>query len=393
MSRGSANGNGKSPATVAFDTWCLGGHARNQGVHIYAGQLLGHFREMGPRFGIEVAPYVSAGSDNKANSFAAAPGFHPRETNLLKFSRLWRYGGACTLASMQRVDLVFSPHCTSLYLGKLPPSVVTIHDVIPLVGHWGLPRISQILRFFLWWSAKTSRAIITVSEYSKTDLLNAYGLPESKVFVIYNGYDKTLFNTAAPGPDLPPLLQRLGIARPYIVHHGAIKPNKNLKRLVQAFHLLIGRNKNLDFDLVLAGPLGWEYDGVLAAAKERPGNVVFTGALSDHDLSMLVKGASLAVYPSLYEGFCLPMVEAMACGVPTIASSTSCLPEVSGGALKYFDPLSVEDLANCMEEVLESADVKKELSEKALARANTFDWQRSAEQTLEVLKQQLVNGN
>lgn len=393
MSRSTANGNGKAGATIAFDTWCLGEHARNQGVHIYAGQLLSRFREMGPRFGIEFAPYVSAGTDNKANSFPPAPGFHPRETGLLKFSRLWRYGGACTLASLQRVDLVFSPHCTSLYVGKLAPSVVTIHDVIPLLGHWGLPRISQILRFFLWWSAKTSRAIITVSHYSKMDLLNAYKLSESKVVVIYNGYDKTLFNTVAPGPELQPLLKQLGAARPYILHHGTIKPNKNLTRLVQAFQLLLQRNRNLDLDLVLAGPFGWEYEDVLAAAHQGPGKVIFTGALSDDDLALLVKGARLAVFPSLYEGFCLPMVEAMACGVPTIASNTSCLPEISGGLLRYFDPQSVEEMVNCMEQALESESLRRELVEKGRARAEYFDWQRCAEETLAVLKQQLANGN
>ena len=393
MSRATANGRGRAAATVAFDTWCLGGHARNQGVHVYAGQLLSHFREMGPRFGIEVAPYVSAGADNKANSFAPAPGFQPRETGLLKFSRLWRYGGACTLASLQKVDLVFSPNCTSLYFGKLAPAVVTIHDVIPLVGHWGLPRISRILRFFLWCSAKHSRAIITVSEFSKTDLLNAYSLPESKVFVVYNGYDKAIFNSVSPGPGLQDLLKNLGIARPYVLHHGAIKPNKNLAKLIQAFHLLVDRNKNLDLDLVLAGPLGWEYEPVLAAANQGPGNVIFTGALCDQDLGALVKGASLAVFPSLYEGFCLPIVEAMACGVPTIASRSSCLPEISGGVLKYFDPGSAEEMASCMEQILESDDLKRELSEKGQARANYFDWRRSAEQTLTVLRQQLANDN
>ena len=393
MSHAAVNGNGKAHATVAFDTWCLGGHARNQGVHIYAGQLLSHFREMGPRSGIQFAPYVSSGSDNQANSFLAAPGFQPRETGLLKFSRLWRYGGACTLASLQRVDLVFSPHCTSLYFGNLAPAVITIHDVIPLLGHWGLPRISQILRFFLWRAAKASRAIITVSNYSKTDLLNAYRIPESKVFVIYNGYDKTLFNTLDPGSGLQNLLKQLGISRPYILHHGAIKPNKNLGRLIQAFHLLVERNKNLDLDLVLAGPLGWEYESVLAAANQGPGNVIFAGALSDHDLGALVKGASLAVYPSLYEGFCLPMVEAMACGVPTISSNSSCLPEISGGMLRYFDPKSVEEMAGRMEEALEHEELRRELSEKGLARASDFDWQRTAEQTLGVLKQQLANGN
>jgi len=386
---GHANGN----ATVAFDTWCLGGHARHQGVHVYANELLGHFREMGPQYGIEVRPYVSAGIDNRANAYAAAPGFQPRPTGLLKFGRLWRYGGACTLASLQGVDLVFSPNCTSLYVEKFAPAVVTIHDVIPLVSDWGIRRIAEILRFFLWWSAKMSRAIITVSQYSKADLLNAYRIPESKVFVVYNGYNKRIFNNVAPDPArLRSLLTRLGVVRPYILHHGVIKPNKNLKRLIHAYQALRERNTNLDLDLVLAGPLGWEYEGVLAAATRGPGNVVLTGPLSDEELAMLVKGASLSVIPSLYEGFCLPMVETMACGTPTIASNTSCLPEISGGVLRYFNPLSEEEISASMEEVLENSDLQKDLAEKGSARANEFDWQRCAEETLAVLSKFALNG-
>ena len=381
-----ANGQAHASATIAFDTWCLGGYARNQGVHVYANELLSHFREMGPRYGIDVRPYVSAGIDNRANAFVAAPGFQPCSTGLLKFSRLWRYGGACTLASLQGVDLVFSPNYTSLYVEKFAPSVVTIHDVIPLVCDWGPRRISEILRFFMWWSAKMSRAIITVSQYSKADLLNAYGMPESKVVVVYNGYDKQIFNCLVPDPALlRRLLRRLGVARPYILHHGVIKPNKNLKRLIHAFGALLERNKNLDLDLVLAGPFGWAYEEVLAAASLGPGNVVFTGPLSDGELGMLVKGASLCVIPSLYEGFCLPMVEAMACGIPTIASNVSCLPEISGGVLRYFNPQSEEEMSALMEEVLENSDLQKELSEKGSARANQFDWQRCAEETLTVL--------
>jgi len=172
-----------------------------------------------------------------------------------------------------------------------------------------------------------------------------------------------------------------------------MKPNKNLKRLLHAYQALRERNTNLDLDLVLVGPLGWEYEGVLAAASRGPGNVVLTGPLADEELAILVKGASLSVIPSLYEGFCLPMVEAMACSTPTIASNVSCMPEISGGVLRYFNPLSEEEISASMEEVLENSDLQKDLAEKGSARANQFDWQRCAEETLAVLKQQLANGN
>ena len=150
---------------------------------------------------------------------------------------------------------------------------------------------------------------------------------------------------------------------------------------------MLSRNRNLDLELVLAGPLGWECDEIVAAANGTDGGrVILTGALDDPDVALLVKGASLAVIPSLYEGFCLPMVEAMACGTPTVVSNASCLPEVSGGVLKYFDPGSVEDMADCMEKTLEDRELLAELTREGKERAGFFDWQRCATQTLAILK-------
>jgi glycosyltransferase involved in cell wall biosynthesis len=385
---------GRGAGTIAFDTWCLNAHARNHGVHVYASKLLEHFRELAPQYGVEVRPYASTAADNDAKLLEGAPGFRPRETALLRFNRLWRFGGACALAGLHGADLVFSPHCTSLYIGNFAPAVITIHDVIPVHMPWASRRITATVRFCLWSAAKFSRAVITVSQHSKTDLLNLYGIPDSKVFVIYNGCNQSVFNNVVPDPErLHDLLARLGVARPYILHHGAIKPNKNLKRLIQSYRLLAERNRNLELDLVVAGPLGWEYEDVLSAASQGPGKVILTGALNDVDLGMLVKGASLAVFPSLYEGFCLPMIEAMACGVPTIAANSSCLPEVSGGVLRYFNPESVEEMSACIEGALENDDLRRELSEKGRARASQFDWRRCAEETMEVLKEQLAVSN
>jgi glycosyltransferase involved in cell wall biosynthesis len=148
--------------------------------------------------------------------------------------------------------------------------------------------------------------------------------------------------------------------------------------------------------LVLAGPLGWEYESVLMEANRRTGprgNVIFTQALSDLDLARLIKKARLAVIPSLYEGFCLPLVESMACGIPTIAANRSCLPEISGGVLRYFDPESTDEMAVCMEEVLESQELRQKLSDQGLRQAAQFDWGRCAEETLTILAQAAKSGN
>jgi glycosyltransferase involved in cell wall biosynthesis len=134
--------------------------------------------------------------------------------------------------------------------------------------------------------------------------------------------------------------------------------------------------------------MGWGCDEVIHAAANRNGSrgaVIFAGMLPDAELALLIKGASLAVVPSLYEGFSLPMVEAMACGTPTIASSTSCLPEISGDALAYFDPLSVDDMASRMHSALVDSGLNQRLRQNGTARAREFSWERCARETLQVL--------
>jgi glycosyltransferase involved in cell wall biosynthesis len=182
------------------------------------------------------------------------------------------------------------------------------------------------------------------------------------------------------------LLARLGVRGPYIFHHGMVQLRKNLGRLVKAYDLLRSR-RNLDLQLVLAGPFGFGSKQVIDAARRQiaEGNIVFTGPIDSSDLAILLKGASLCVIPSLYEGFCLPMVEAMACGAPTVVANSSCLPEVSGGVLRYFDPLSEEDIASTMENVLDHSDLQQELVSQGLQRTLEFSWRRCALETLTAL--------
>jgi len=372
---------------IAVDTWVLGGQSRNHGVHQYAAQLLCHFRELAASYGVEIQPYICAGAENGANSLAPADGFQPRNTGLLRRSRAWRHGGAYALAWLRGVDLVFNPHCVSRY-GRQVPVVTTIHDLIPIVLPWP-SRLAKTLSFLLRSAAKSSCAIITVSEFSKSDIVNVLGVPESRVFVVYNGCDHETFRSFCGDPARnQEVLRRLGIQRSYIIHYGAIKPNKNLPRLIEAYRKLIERNPNLDLDLVLAGAEDSGYEEILAAVRQHAGGrgqVILTGALPIDDLVAVIQGASLAVFPSLYEGFCLPMIESMACGTPTIAARASCLPEISGSVLRYFDPLNVEEMSACMEVVLEDREVRAQLSAKGQARARQFDWRTSAEKTLALL--------
>ncbi|HEY1939521.1 MAG TPA: glycosyltransferase family 1 protein [Candidatus Angelobacter sp.] len=376
---------------VAFDASVLQPRYRNHGIQVYARNLLCGLSRSAERYGIEIRPLISKKKDESTNGLNDAPGFHLRKTSLQRFDRFWRYGGAAAAAFLDRADIMLNPNGASLPIGALLPTVTTIHDLTPMVMPCFPRRMTFLLKFLLSRSAKSSAAIITVSEHSKRDIVRLCGIPESKIFVMYEGYDRNLFHDGPPDSvALQTLCARLGIHRPYILHHGAIQPRKNLPRLIAAYRKVLARNHQLDFDLVLAGPLAWQFEKTVAAGqnvKGCRGKVVFTGALSDSDLSILLRGSVLEVISSLYEGFCLPMIEAMACGIPTIAAQSSCLPEISGGVLRYFDPYSVEEMATCMEEALLSSDLREELVYGGKERAQRFSWELCAEETLSILAQ------
>jgi glycosyltransferase involved in cell wall biosynthesis len=282
---------------------------------------------------------------------------------------------------------MFIPTATTLPVGQVP-AVCTIHDVTPITMPSHSAPVSALQRVLLKGCARFSRVIVTSSECSKRDIVAHLGVPEDKVVVIHDGCDQSLFNPNPPAmAALAALRARLGIDKPYLIHHGTIQPRKNLKRLIEAFHQMLADNADLDFDLVLAGQLGWASDDIVntAAKRDGRGRVILAGVLGDSDLALLIKGATLAVVPSLYEGFSLPMVEAMACGVPTIASSTSCLPEISGDALAYFDPLSIEEMAACMLAVLRDSELSLRLRQNGIDRARKFTWEQCSRQTLDVL--------
>jgi glycosyltransferase involved in cell wall biosynthesis len=374
---------------IAIDSWTLASRFRCQGTYVYTQNLLREFKKIARHDSrLRFSLFASDRNGNDAVKVAPEENFELRSSTLLDYDRLWRFGGAGLSASRSRADVMFIPTAATLPIG-LVPAVCTIHDVTPITMPSHSTRVSAMQRVLLKGCARFSRTIITSSECSKRDIVALLGVPNRKVVVIHDGCDQTLFNADPPDPTALAILHaRLGIERPYVLHHGTIQPRKNLKRLIDAFRLMRSNDANLDCDLVLAGQQGWASEEILSAAANSAGaraKVVLASVLGDSDLALLIKGASLAVVPSLYEGFSLPMVEAMACGVPTVASGTSCLPEISGNVLAYFDPLSIEDMAACMHTVLRDSDLICRLRQKGIDRAREFTWERCARETLDVL--------
>jgi glycosyltransferase involved in cell wall biosynthesis len=269
------------------------------------------------------------------------------------------------------------------------PLVVTVHDLallrFPELGTPALRRLVGLARP----ATAMARLVIADSEATARDLRELLGVPAAKVRVVHPGGDA---HPAAPDAVAARqhVHRRFGIAGPYLLHVGTLEPRKNLERLVRAYARVRARVGTAPL-LVLAGGRGWGADRIVrtVAALGLADAVRFTGAVPHDDLPTLYAAAELFVYPSLYEGFGLPVVEAMACGAPVVTSNVSSLPEVAGDAAVLVDPRDESAIGDAVVDLLQDDRARAELRARGLARARQFTWARCAEQTWAVYEEAL----
>jgi alpha-1,3-rhamnosyl/mannosyltransferase len=235
----------------------------------------------------------------------------------------------------------------------------------------------------------TERAhrIIAVSEATRRDLIELLGIPAERISVVYEASDERF--RPLPPAVVQPILADYGLTYGnYLLSLGTLEPRKNYVRLIEAYALLNAARNDL-LPLVIAGARGWHDSDILAAPGRygMEGRIRFLGAVSDADLPALIAGARIFVYPSLYEGFGLPALEALACGVPVIVSNSSSLPEVVGDAGLLCDPYDPESIAAQIRRLLEDEQLAEQLRQAGPRRAAAFSWQRAARETLEVYRQ------
>lgn len=293
------------------------------------------------------------------------------------------------LVRRRRLRLVHDP--TGIYPLCLAPcrTVVTLHDAFPLVT----PRTSTLLenllyRLWLPFALPRADAVITVSQHSQQDILRRLPLRKERLFVIPNAHSPA-FRPLTP-QQVQPVLDRHALAFPYILYVGSLEPRKNLLRLLQAYAVL--RDSLPAWHLVIVGARNfWKSSPVLQTVRSLGLSawVHFTGFVPEDDLPALYSAASLFVFPSLYEGFGLPPLEAMACGVPVVASNSTSLPEVVGDAALLVDPCDVGQIALAMQRVLSDPALAADLRQRGLARAARFTWRRMAQETLDVYRRVL----
>lgn len=286
-------------------------------------------------------------------------------------------------------------HSTHYVLPLFVPSrvVVTIHDIIHLLYPQFLPNRLAFIYAQRMMRRSLNRAdrAIAVSENTKTDLMEYFGLESDEIRVVYNGVDET-FRQPLPHEDLERWFRQLDIRQPYLLFVGNPKPHKNLDRVIQAY----ARALELEaFD----GPLICVGDRTAAHFKLRQraeqlgiaDRLRLLGHVAQEALPALYQGATLFLYPTLYEGFGLPVIEAMASNTPVLTSNTSALKEVAGGCAHLVDPLDTERMAKAIARLMTDDEYRESLAEKGLARSRDFRWSLAAEKTLELYREVLAS--
>ena len=318
------------------------------------------------------------------------------EMCLLPWRRAWTHRALAREVLRRPPGVLFVPaHVVPFVLParRLPPAVVTVHDL----GYRAFPQAHPLRgRLYLdWatrWSVHAAARVIAVSAATRRDLAHAYGAPPARVAVVHEA--------AAPVPpltagEIAAVQARYGLARPYALYVGTLQPRKNLVRLLQAYASLHGAPLSAadpGFDLVLAGAPGWLSAPILdeAARLERgglAGRIHLPGYVPDGDRAALLRGARLFCYPSLYEGFGLPILEAQSAGAPVVTARNSSLPEVAGDAALLVDPEDVDALAAAMLRLARDEELRQRLIRAGYENISRFSWEKAARETLAVLEQ------
>lgn len=373
---------------VIVDVTALDTPSRHRGIGRYVVNLCRALANTSERRGLALAGLIRhkgklVGALDPSFGFTGDPGLAITSLGYQrhKMERRFYLG---TLAHATGARLLHLPDPPGTPIDMRLPRVVTCHDLIPLILHRhylkvpgarALQRVRDFARY------RTAERVIAVSHSTKRDLIEHLGVPAERVDVVYHGVDHERFNRAAAARERARLAERLGFAGPFVLYLGAGDARKGVDLLVSAYP----RTRLADdMPLVVAGPLSDAQRARLSSIAAAEGvDMRLFGYVEDDLVPALYRACHLHVFPSAYEGFGLPVLEALACGAPTVTTRTSSLGEVAGDAALTIGERTVEALAAAMDELGGDSALRAELSARGVAHAQTFTWQRCASETLE----------
>jgi glycosyltransferase involved in cell wall biosynthesis len=362
---------------VGINAHLLAGEAgyRQAGIHQYIAQVLRYLPQEERQLRYTI--FTQQGHHLERSDLLTIPSRWPTERRLARIG--WEQLVWPWLARRLSLDLLHSMAFVTPFVAPCP-TVVTVYDLsfkhypesFPRGQRWYLQ--SQTAR-----SVRQARRVITISESGRQDVHRFFDVPLNQIDVVYPGVGDEF--RPFPPTAVQQFCQQKGLPEHFILHVGTLQPRKNIPILLEA----LARLKQSDVSLVLVGGKGWLFAEIFARVealglRER---VIFTGYVPAEELPLWYNAASLLVFPSLYEGFGMPIVEAMACGTPVIAAATSSIPEATGEAGLLFDEQNVETLVKCLTAVLQNPDLAHTLREAGLHQAQKFSWEQAGKQTAE----------
>lgn len=351
---------------------------KTRGVGYYLLNLLEYFNKIAT----EDSFYLySTGSI--LHDFSKSQNWHNRFGTIPLPGSFWLQTQGKRFIKKDQIDTFFAPaHILPL---KLPPNikkVLAIHDMVSIYYPATMANYNRLIHnLFFKPSVKYADHIITMSEFIKKSIVEYFGIDGAKIATIYEGVSNK-FRPYEKNEVLS-VLDRYGLKKPFILSVGTLEPRKNYPILLQAF-----KHLKIDYDLVVVGKKGWKADNVFTTIRNLglENRVIILGYVNGEDMPYLYNAAEVFVFPSIYEGFGLPVLEALASGVAVVCSNSSSLPEVGGDAAIYFDPKSVDALTVKIQKILQDNQLRSSLREKGFIQARKFDWKITAQKTLAILK-------
>lgn len=314
--------------------------------------------------------------------------FKPKTHNDLSAPKrlMWDQFGVPKLAKDHKIDILHQPSFSApiFYSGKV---VVTVHDLIAIKFGSDIPFFSR--QFFSRWmpfSYRKADKIIAISEHTKKDIIKYLHINENKIKVIPLAADEK-YQQINDKLRLEKIKSKYRTGANYLLHIGTLNPRKNLGFMIDVFAQIANRYPN--YNLVITGKEGWYYENLYQQVRDLGlvNRVIFTGYIEEQDKVDLYNGAAIFVFPSIYEGFGLPPLEAMSCGIPVISSNTSSMPEVIDNAGILLSPTDKNSWIKAIRLIIDDAKIRKNLQAKGLERAKKFSWKKSAQETLKVYEE------
>jgi glycosyltransferase involved in cell wall biosynthesis len=356
----------------------LGETYRSAGINRYIQNLLRALPDVAPGW--------------QLTAFVGDPRFRPSPGLAVHYARwptanpwmriLWEQGAQPWVAWRERLDLLHAlAYVTPVVVSC--PTVVTVHDL-------SFVRYPEAFRPFnrLYLRVMTRRSVFRASRViadsfsTRDDMVRLWGVPAGRISVVPMGVEGEF--RPVPAAAVETFRRQQGLPQRFVLYLGTLEPRKNVSAAVEAFARWVQASRDREIWLVVAGAKGWHYESIFARVQALglSDRVLFPGYVPTAELPEWYRAAEIFIYPSLYEGFGLPPLEAMACGTPVITSNTSSLPEVVGDAALLVDPYDVDAIADALARLLEDAELRQRLREAGLARARLFSWERTARETV-----------